>query len=116
MPIRRSSATSARRPSTLYSEKAENRITAVAPQAISSAIDQSMIRPGSLLAISITAAMPDGPATSGIAIGTMKGSPSGVSPKMPSGTGKIMRRPIRNSTMPPAIAIDSWRRCITSST
>ena len=35
------------------------------------------MRSGSWLPISITAAMPDGPATSGIAIGTMKGSPSG---------------------------------------
>ncbi|MCY1311160.1 hypothetical protein D9M70_614370 [compost metagenome] len=87
----------------------------MAPHANSSARLQSPSRCGSLLPISITAAMPEGPATSGMAIGTMKGSPSGTAPIRPSGRGKIMRMPIRKSTMPPAMATDSCRRCISSS-
>ena len=63
----------------------------------------------------IKAAIVDGPAIQGIAIGTMKGSPSGISPNRPSGVGKIIRMPIRNSTMPPAMLTDSWRRCSRSS-
>src|SRR6478735_4489786 len=90
-------------------------MAAVATHAMSNARLHSIRRLGSLLPISITAAMPEGPATSGIAMGTMKGSPPGSSPIRPSGGGKIMRRPIRNSTMPPAMDTDSWRRCISSS-
>ena len=94
---------------------ADIRITAVATHAISSAKLHAPRRSGSWLPISITAAIPEGPAIIGIAIGTMKGSPPGNAPINPSAGGKIMRMPIRNSTMPPAIDTDSWRRCISSS-
>ena len=114
MPISRSTADRARRPSSRYSSGAHSRIAAVAAQASSRARLHSPRRCGSLLPISITAAMPEGPAISGMASGTMNGSPSGSSPSSPSGRGKIMRMPIRNRTMPPAMATDSWRRCISS--
>ena len=77
-------------------------MSAVAAQAMARARLQSPIRPGSWLPSSITAAIPDGPAIIGIAIGTMKGSPSGSSPMIPSTGGKIIRSPIRNRMMPPA--------------
>lgn len=105
--MRRSAAVSTRMPSILYSAVALNRMMAVANQAMPKAIVQSIIRLGSWVASSMTAAMPEGPATQGMASGTMNGSPSGTSPNTPSLCGKIMRMPIKNRTMPPAMETDS---------
>ena len=60
------------------------------------------MRPGSCSENSSTVVSVDGPAISGIASGTMKGSPSGPSAKAEWCVGKIICMAIRNSTMPPA--------------
>ena len=62
-----------------------------------------MRRSGARDTISITAAMAAGPAIAGMASGTMNGSPSTGSPKMPSGWRKIIRSAIRNRITPPAM-------------
>ena len=67
----------------------------------------SNILPGACDVSSITVASADGPASAGIASGTMSGSPPRVSPPNgPSGCGKTMRIAIRNSTIPPPIRND----------
>jgi len=66
--------------------------------------------------MSINAAMAEGPATPGIAIGTMNGSPPPLSPNTPPSPGNTIFTPIRNSTMPPAMLTDSMRNCISLST
>jgi hypothetical protein len=53
----------------------------------------------------------DGPASAGIASGTIRGSPSCTAPSA-GGGGKIIRSAIRNSTTPPAICSDRSDRFI----
>ena len=78
--------------------------------AISRAISHSGQSAGSRAISSIRVAIAAGPAIRGMASGTMKGSlTSTSSPKIPLGTGKIMRTAIRNRMIPPATPSDALR-------
>ncbi|ETP66910.1 hypothetical protein BDSB_14595 [Burkholderia dolosa PC543] len=79
-----------------------------------SAPTHSNILPGACDVSSITVASADGPASAGIASGTMNGSPParGSLPSAPSGCGKIIRSAIRNSTIPPPSRSDRSVRLI----
>src|SRR5690606_15881614 len=95
----------------------DNKITALAAQAINNANDHSAIRSGSRVVSSIIVARMDGPAKKGTARGTIKGSPSNGLSRHSLRWGKIMRMAIINRTIAPAILIDSgrnaknWRKC-----
>ena len=53
----------------------------------------------------------DGPAISGIAKGTINGSPPGVLPNNPPSFGNTILMAIKNNTMPPPIRIASCDTC-----
>src|SRR5690625_387115 len=78
-----------------------------------SATPHSRMRPGWAVVNSSSAAIADGPATPGMASGTMNGSPPLVLPKMrlPSAGGNTRRMPIKKSTMPPAMLTESCLSC-----
>src|SRR6185437_16373475 len=67
---------------------------------------------GSFEASSITVARAEGPEMSGMASGTMKGSPRGSSPKAPSGCANTIRIAIMKRITPPAIDNDVSERCM----
>src|ERR1700710_715156 len=80
---------------------------------IVSAPTHSHICPGACDVSSITVASADGPASAGMANGTISGSPPRESPPIgPSGCGKIMRKAIRNNTIPPPSRNDKSVRLI----
>src|SRR3984893_2779241 len=73
----------------------------------------SSILPGACDVSSITVASADGPASAGMANGTISGSPPRESPPIgPSGCGKIIRNAIRNNTIPPPRRNDKSVRLI----
>ena len=69
---------------------------------------------GSRVAMSITVASAEGPAMSGMASGTMNGSPFGWGPNAPSGFPNTIRIAIMKRMIPPAIDSDASERCISS--
>jgi len=70
------------------------------------AVSHSSHRDGSLAMRSKIVAIAEGPATKGVARGTIKGSPSGVSPNIFSEPRKIIFKAIIKSMIPPAMLSD----------
>ena len=103
IPISRSTATSPRRPRRALSRFASSSTATPAAQAPTSAASHSGQRAGSSPITSMTVAIELGPATNGIARGTINGSRSRSSAGAP-GCGKIILSAIRNRMMPPAMA------------
>lgn len=108
MPINRSIAVRLRSLKNLLSGVAASRIREEASQVRER--QKKSMRVGVVVDINLNTAMIDGPATAGIASGTMRGSPSGSLPNIPSGRGNIILIAIRNRIMPPEIEIASLVR------
>src|SRR5471032_244574 len=112
-PISRSNAVTARSPSQCWIFSASTSTTAQTIMVTVSAPTHSHICPGACDVSSITVASADGPASAGIASGTISGSPPRESPPIgPSGCGKIIRKAIRNNTIPPPNRNDKSVRLI----
>ena len=97
-------------PSFCCSQSAEASTTKETKAVMTTIAPHSSVRLGSVAAIIMMVAMVEGPAMAGIASGTMKGSPSGVSPKTPSFEGKTMRMAMSMTiTEPPIVSAASER-------
>lgn len=97
--------------SILYKSGPANHTIAVNPHAINKTNSHPNILFGSELTNNINVAKADGPAMSGIANGTIKGSPSNVFPITPWRDGNTIRIPIINRMIPPAMLTDSLCNC-----
>lgn len=106
MPISRSTAVRPRSPRYLLSGVAASRIT----EKINQAKDRQKksINTGVVVGININTAMIDGPATAGIAIGTMRGSPFISLRNIPPGLGNIILMAIKKRIMRPEIEMPHW--------
>ena len=111
-PIRRSNAITTRSPTRRCMRSASSSTTAHTAMVTHRAATHSIFRSGAWATSSITVAMAEGPASAGMAKGTISGSP-GRSVGGPASGGKIMRSAIRKSTTAPAICSDRSLRFIT---
>src|SRR5215831_4633551 len=112
-PIRRSNACIARSPSQRCRRSPASSSTVVTAITTTSAPASMPRRCGECEASSITVASADGPAMSGMASGTMSGSPASSLPNVPSKRPNTMRIAIMKRITPPAMDKDVCVSCMT---